>query len=316
MQVVLGATRGIGHWAVEKLLDRKGQVRVMVRTPAKLTEFSRREQMEVVQGDAANIDDVRRAVAGADSVYYCVNVPYPEWKTKAIPMLQNTITAAKENKAKIVFPGNVYVYGHAQADFVREDHAFAAHTRKGKIRVQMEQMLDRAWKSEQVPYTIVRFPDFYGPFVVNDLYAPIFRNALEGRPMIWYGGLDVPFECAYIEDAAEALVMAGLDSGTDGESYNVPGVEVTTPRQWLRLVVSVAGTKSKIRTVPKLMIALAGVSNPLVREFYEMLYLKGERLILDGTKFKHKFGRIPATPYKDGIKKTLDWFRDQPARNT
>jgi nucleoside-diphosphate-sugar epimerase len=59
------------------------------------------------------------------------------------------------------------------------------------------------------------------------------------------------------------------------------------------------------------MIALAGISNPLVREFYEMLYLKRERMILDGTKFRSKFRGIPATPYKDGIKKTLDWFRER-----
>jgi nucleoside-diphosphate-sugar epimerase len=310
MQVVLGATGSVGHWVVEKLLDRKNQVRVLVRTPAKLKQFSNVERVKVVEGDAGNIDDVKKAVTGADSVYYCVNVPYPEWRSKAIPMLQNTITAARENKAKVVFPGNVYVYGHAQSDFVREDHPLAAHTQKGKIRIRMEQMLNDAWKSENVPYTIVRFPDFYGPFVLNDLYAPIFRNALQGRPMTWYGKLDVPFEFAYIEDAAEALVMAGSDNGTNGESYNVPGVEVTTPRQWLQLVGSVAGTNSKIRTVPKFVIALAGIGNPVAREFYELLYLRRERMILDGKKFRTKFGRIPATPYKDGIKKTLDWFRD------
>jgi nucleoside-diphosphate-sugar epimerase len=310
MQVVLGATGSIGHWVVERLLDRMNQVRVLVRTPAKLKQFSNVERVEVVEGDAANIDDVEKAVTGADSVYYCVNVPYPEWRSKAIPMLQNTITAARENRAKVVFPGNVYVYGHAQSDFVREDHPLTAHTRKGKIRIRMEQMLNDAWKSDNVPYTIVRFPDFYGPFVLNDLYAPIFRNALQGRPMTWYGRLDVHFEFAYIEDAAEALVMAGSDSRTNGESYNVPGVEVTTPRKWLQLVASVAGTKSKIRTVPKFLIALAGVKNPVAREFYELLYLRRERMILDGTKFRTKFGRIPATPYKDGIKKTLDWFRD------
>jgi len=310
MEVVLGATGAIGHWVAEKLLGRNMEIRVMVRTPARLKEFSSMNRVEVVEGDAGHIDDVKRALAGADSLYYCVNVPYPEWKSKAIPMLQNTITAAKDDKVKIMFPGNVYVYGHAKSELVREDHPFAAHAQKGRIRIQMEQMLNDAWTSEEVPYTIVRFPDFYGPYVVNDLYAPIFRNALKGQPLTWYGKLDVPIEFSYIEDAAEALVMAGLDPGTNGESYNLPGAEVITPRQWLQLVGAVARTNAKIRTVPRFMIRIAGLTNPLVREFNEMLYLKTERLILDGTKFKRKFGSIPATPYKDGIKKTLDWFRE------
>ena len=315
MQVVIGATGGVGHWVVEKLLDRSYQVRIMARTPGKLKQFSSMDRVEIVQGDAANMSDVKKAAIGADSVYYCVNVPYPEWNSKVIPMFRNAITAVSENKAKIVFPGNVYVYGHARSDLVKEDHPFAAHTRKGKIRIQMEQMLDDAWKTENIPYTIVRFPDFYGPFVINDLYAPIFRNALQGRPMTWYGKLDVPFEFAYIEDAAEALVMAGLDSGTNGESYNVPGVEVTTPRHWLQLVASTAGTNAKIRTIPKFVIGVAGIFNPLAKEFYEMVYLRTERMILDGTKFRSKFGRIPATPYRDGIKKTLDWFRETLTEN-
>lgn len=311
MQLVVGATGGLGHWVVEKLLDRKNHVRVMMRNLAKTPKFSNMEQVEVVQGDASNIDDVKKAVKGVEAVYYCANVPYQEWKLKVIPMLQNIIDGAREDKVKVLFPGNVYVYGHAQSDLVQEDHPFAAHTQKGKIRIRMEQMLNDVWKSEKVPYTIVRFADFYGPFVVNDLYAPIFRNALQGHPMTWYGRLDVPIEFAYIEDAAEALVMAGLENGTSGESYNVPGADVTTPRRWLELVASTAGTKAKIRTVPKFMIALAGIPKPQVREFCEMLYLKGERLILDGTKFRNKFGRIPTTPYEVGIKKTLDWFRAQ-----
>jgi nucleoside-diphosphate-sugar epimerase len=48
-----------------------------------------------------------------------------------------------------------------------------------------------------------------------------------------------------------------------------------------------------------------------VRGFYEMIYLKRDCIILDGTRFRSRFGRIPATPYKDGIKKTLDWFRER-----
>jgi nucleoside-diphosphate-sugar epimerase len=78
---------------------------------------------------------------------------------------------------------------------------------------------------------------------------------------------------------------------------------------------SSARTKGKMRTAPKFVIAVAGISNRLVREFYEMLYLKRERMILDGTKFRSRFGRIAATPYKDGIKKTLDWFRERHAQN-
>ena len=43
-----------------------------------------------------------------------------------------------------------------------------------------------------------------------------------------------------------------------------------------------------------------------------MMYLRRERLILDGSKFREKFGVVPATPYSTGVNATLDWFRANP----
>lgn len=309
MHLVLGATGGIGHWVVEKLVQRREDVRVMVRDPGKVRHWAGAQRVEIVEGDALVRDDVGKAATKVESIYHCVNVPYPEWKAKVIPMLQNTIAAAKPSKAKIVFPGNVYVFGHPHTEYVGENHPFAAHTKKGRIRIRMEQMLGELWKSAGIPYVIVRMPDFYGPFVPNPIYASIFRNALQGRPMTWYGALDVPREFSYIEDAADAFVMAGLDPTTPGETYHLPGTQVTTAREWLQLVASKAGAGSKIRTVPAFAVALAGLFNPLAREAREMLYLYKERLILDGAKFRQKFGRIPATPYETGVTRTLEWFR-------
>ncbi len=226
LHLVLGASGGIGHWVVEKLLERGRLVRIMVRNPMKVKHWSNNDRVEIVQGDSLVAEGVRKAASGAESIYDCVNAPYPAWKTKVIHMLSNTIAAAKADKAKIVFPGNVYVFGHARSEFVRENHPFAAHTKKGKIRIQMERMIDEAWKTDRIPYTIVRFPDFYGPYVMNEIYAS----------MTWYGGLDVPIEFSFIEDAAEVLVTADIDPSTAGETYHVPASRATTPREWLQQI--------------------------------------------------------------------------------
>lgn len=309
MHLVLGATGGSGYWAAEKLLARGEPVRLLVRNPSKLGELASNRSVEVVRGDALSATDVRKAAEGASSIFHSVNVPYQEWNRKAVPMLENTLAAAKATGAKIVFPENVYVFGHAMTEFVREDHPMRPHTRKGRLRVQMEQRLAKAYKDEGVPYTIVRMPDFYGPHIPNPIYASIFRNALGGRPMTWYGSLDIPFEFIYAEDVGEGLVMAGLDSSTAGETYHLPGSAPTTPRAWLNLITTTAGTKPKVRTISSKLVALAGLVNPLAREFREMLYLRKERFLLDGSKFREKFGRIPTTSYEEGVRTTLDWFR-------
>ena len=60
------------------------------------------------------------------------------------------------------------------------------------------------------------------------------------------------------------------------------------------------------------MVTLVGLFNAEAREFREMMYLKRERFILDGSKYRQKFGGIPSTPYDQGVRQTLDWFRAHP----
>ncbi len=306
---VLGATGGIGSAVVENILSRHETVRVLVRNPAKAARWTSNPLVEVVIGDALSAEDVEKTVMGCGCVYHCVNIPYNEWEAKAFPMLENTIAAAQAAGARILFPGNVYVFGHAKTRLVSEDHPFEPHTRKGKLRVRMEYALRDAWKNNRVPFVIVRFPDFYGPRVDNRLYGPIFRNGLSGKSLRWYGKLDVPIEFSYVEDAAEALAKVAATPGTSGNTYHLPGPGITTPSEWLGQVATIANSGSRPRSTPKFLVSLIGLFNPLAREFSEMLYLKEERLILDGAKFKAEFGSLPATPYEDGIRKTLDWFR-------
>lgn len=314
MNLVLGATGGIGHWTTVRLAERGAPVRVLVRDPEKFRRsWPEAKGIDVVRGDALVGSDVRAAARGATTIFHCVNVPYPDWSTQALPMLSNTLDAARAARAKIVFPGNVYVFGHAQKELVAEDHPKGAHTRKGRIRVEMERRLEAAWRQEGIPYTIVRFPDFYGPDVVNELYRPVFANALRGRAMPWYGKLEIPFEFSFIEDAAQALVLAGLDPSTSGETYHLPGFEITTPRAWLTKIAQTAGTKARIQAVPRGLIMLYGLFNSQAREFLEMQYLRRERLILDGSKFRAKFGRLVASSYDEGIRATLDWYRSRGA---
>jgi nucleoside-diphosphate-sugar epimerase len=313
MQLVLGASGGIGHWTVVKLVERGEPVRVLARDP----EWFRRtwpqaKGVEVVAGDALVSDDVRHAAKDATAIFHCVNVPYQQWAAKALPMLANTISAAQTVGACVVFPGNVYVFGHARTDFVREDHPMQPFARKGQLRLQMEQRLQELHRSQGLAFTIVRFPDFYGPFVVNRLYAGVFRNALSGRAMPWYGDLDVPSEFLFVPDGGGAMVRAGLDPSSNGETYHVPGAGVITPREFLGLVAQTAGSKSKPRAVGAWTVALAGIFNSEAREFREMMYLKRERFILDGGKFRQRFGDVTSTPYATGVQETLDWFRAYP----
>lgn len=309
--LVVGATSGLGRATAKSLLECGEEVRVLVRNMEKAEKyFSDLKGIEIISGDAAKPEDIASALKGVSVLFYCINVPYHHWESKAKNLLEISLQESIKADAKFVFPGNVYVYGKAQTITVREEHPHDAHTKKGKIRKDMERMLKIASEERGLNYTIVRMPDFYGPFVINGMYDKIFINALQGKPLHWYGKLDIPIEFIYIEDAGKAMSMAGLSDKSNGKEFNVPGSGITSPREFLNEVARQGWKESRIKASnSSLVVSLGGIFNPVAREFKEMMYLKRERFILDGTLFKQTFGYVPSTPYKTGINKTLRWVR-------
>ena len=306
--LVVGATGGIGRAAVKALAARGESVRVLVRDRNKAERYLKGlNPVEVIEGDAGSVDVVRQATLGAASLFYCVNIPYPRWAQDARRLLAVSIEAASAAKATLVFPGNVYVFGHAQTKLVGEEHPLAAHTRKGQIRIAMEGMLKEAAGNHGLGYTIVRFPDFYGPYIVNGFTEQLMVNALKGKPLRWIGDLDAPYDAILSDDAGEALVTAGLSEKAVGKSFHVPGPAMTTARQLLAEIVRQSGKQSKISTYSAQSLSLIGLFSPLVREVKEMLYLKQERFIMSGARYAATFGAYPATPYTEGITKSLAW---------
>lgn len=310
--LILGFTGGIGHAVAVALSKRNISIKVLVRNADKAKKYTDGiKNLEIIQGDASKTEDLKKAFQKIDVVYYCINVPYHHWEKHALQLLKNCVDAAVEHKVKLVFPGNVYVYGHARYNPVDEKHPHIAHTKKGLIRMEMEEMLVLAHKEHGLEYTNIRMPDFYGPYVVNGFSEKVYINAMKGKSLQWIGNLDMDIEFIYIEDGGEAMVTAALSDKSNGEVFNIPGVEITTSRKYLSEIVNQAGTKSKISTMNfDFIFKLIGLFNPVVKELVEMLYLKREKLILKGSKFEEMIGSMPATDYKTGISKTLDWARD------
>ena len=180
--LILGLTGGIGRATANSLSHRNIPIRALVRDAGKAAKYTEGIQnIEIVTGDASQPKDLKKAFEGIEVVYYCINIPYNLWEQKALKLLKNCVDAAIEHQVKFVFPGNVYVYGHAKYNPVDEKHPHAAHTNKGQIRMEMEEMLALAKKEHSLNYTIVRMPDFYGPFVINGFSEQL----LEVKQWLW-----------------------------------------------------------------------------------------------------------------------------------
>ena len=309
--LILGFTGGIGHAVALSLSKRNIPIKVLVRDKEKAKKFTDEIQnLEIIPGDASIPEDLNKAFQGVSVVHYCLNVPYHHWEKKSLRLLKLCVDAAIEHKVKFIFPGNVYVYGHAKSNPVDEKHPHAAHTKKGHIRMEMEEMLALAHKDQGLDYSIIRMPDFYGSFVINGFSEQAYISAYMKKSLRWVGDLDAEIELIFIEDGGEAMVMASLSDRSNGEVFNIPGIRVITARKYLSKIIDQLETTGKISTINSdLLFKTIGWFNPVVKELVEMLYLKREKLILNGNKFNQIIGPLPVTDYTLGIIKTLAWAK-------
>jgi nucleoside-diphosphate-sugar epimerase len=301
--LIVGATGALGYSTTLEALSAGHRVRVLARNPASPLIPA---GVEVVRGTAESVEDFRRAAAGCETVFYCLNVPIAEWEAKMETLLANALSACRDEGARLVFPGNVWVFGKGKpGEKVGESHHPAPISKKGRLRARLERMLAESGAR----YAAVRLPEFYGPNVSNPLMGAPFEAALAGRAVNWLGGrLDVSVEYIYMPDAAKAMLEVGTAEGVDGETFHLPGWGETTPREFWDEVAKSAGAGSRVRAVPAWALKALGLFKQDAREFADILHLWSDPVLLDGMKYEARFGRVPRTPYAEGIRRTLAWY--------
>jgi nucleoside-diphosphate-sugar epimerase len=253
--------------------------------------------------------DVVNAVQGAQLLFHGVNPPgYRNWRELAIPMLSNSITAAKASGARLIFPGNLYNFDPDAGTLVDETTQQRPLTRKGKVRAEMEQMLADA-SHEGVRSLIVRAGDFFGSGPTQSWFnGVIVRPGKALRSITYPGRPDAGHAWAYLPDLAETIVrLADMERQLSAfEVVNFGG-------HWLERGIVMAEairratgrTNVPIRSMPWPLLYLASPFVPLFRELIEMRYLWMTSIRLDNRKLVELIGSEPHTPLDTAIAVSL-----------
>jgi nucleoside-diphosphate-sugar epimerase len=304
LNVVLGASGGIGNAVAQELVAQGKRVRAVNRSGKADLPSS----VEIVRGDALDAESVRAVCADASVIYNCVNVPYPEWEAKFPPMMKNITQAASAAKAKLIFADNLYMYGPTNGPMA-EDSPYNAHGHKGQLRARMANELMDAHRAGKVRVAIGRAADYYGQGVINAIAGKdLFTAVLAGKKAMWAGSLDQPHTMTFTQDFAKGLIILGERDEALGQVWHIPGMGPITGREFLQIAFEAAGTKPQMGAYSRLMIRFAGLFSPMIREVDEVLYEFENPYIVSGDKFAKAFGTI-GTPHKQAIKETVAWFK-------
>ncbi len=305
--LILGATGGIGGAVADGLALRGWRIRALNRNAAEAAR--RRPEFDWIQGDAMQAADVLKAAEGADVIVHAVNPPgYRNWGQVVLPMLDNTIAAAKAVGARIVLPGTVYNFGPDVFPNVTEDSAQRPKTRKGAIRVQMERRLRAAAEQGDVPVIIVRAGDFFGGARANSWFSQAMVTP--GKPigtMTYPGKRGIGHQWAYLPDVAETMIRL-IEKGDELPTfavYHMRGHWDGDGRQMVDAVQRVLGHKVKVKAFPWWIVPLAAPFVPFMRELREMSYLWDVPLQMRNDRLLAVLGEEPHTPIDEAIRASL-----------
>lgn len=323
--LILGITGGFGCEMARALRQHGWQVRAMHRKPkAAARTLGDMGFIDWVKGDAMNAGDVREAAEGAGLIVHAVNPPgYRNWAGTVVPMLDNTIAAARETGARILFPGTVYNFGPDAFPLIAEDAPQNPTTRKGRLRVEMEKRL-KAASYEGVPVLILRAGDFFGGarpgnnWFAQGLVTP--GKAL--RAITYPGPHRIGHHWAYLPDMAETaarLLMRG-DELNPFEVFHFGG-------HWLEQGIEMADAiryasrdpDLKVKRLPWFALTLLSPFVETFREMREMRYLWQTPVRLDNSKLTAFLGREPHTPLDMAVTASLaglDCLPEEAARQT
>lgn len=307
LHVIFG-TGALAKSVMQALQERGKTVKMINRTGKRPAEIP--ASVEVIGGDAYNVDFTRSVTQGADVVYQCAQPEYHRWVAQ-FPQLQAAIiegTAA--NGAKLIVGENLYMYGDTHGRPMHENMPYATRTRKGKLRARMANQLLEAHRVGKVRVAMARGSDFFGPGVFGSaLGERTIIPLLQGKPAEATGSLDQPHAFTYIRDFGEAMAILGEREEALGQAWHVPNASPCTQRQMLTQFFEEAGLDPKFSLMKKPMLMLGGLFVPAAREMIEMLYQFEKPFLVDSSKFINAFGNI-ATPYETAVKETVSWFRE------
>jgi nucleoside-diphosphate-sugar epimerase len=300
---IFGAAGAIGPAAASTLLARGHDVRAVGRNEERL-----RAALPGAEPFVADLEDLagaRAAAAGMDAILYAVGVPYDRFELHP-KMMRITLQAAKDAGVRqLIHISNVYPYGRPQTATVSETHPRAPHTRKGRYRLEQEDLVFAAHDPHGLQTLVLRPPDFYGPNAANSETAYALANIAAGKPADLLSPISTPHEWVYVPDIAP--VVAGLFERPDafGTAYNLAGPGTLTSREFYEKLFAAAGKPFRYREAGPFLLRVIGLFNPLMRELVEMAYLHETPVILDDAKLRAVLGEIHKTPYDEGIRATV-----------
>jgi dTDP-glucose 4,6-dehydratase len=143
----------------------------------------------------------------------------------------------------------------------------------------------------QCPVLVTRASNNYGPFQFPEKLIPLMiSNALEDKPLPIYGdGMQVR-DWLHVDDHCRAI-RSVLESGREGEIYNIGGSRALPNREVVKMILAATGKPESLMTT---------VTD---RPGHDRRYA------ITTEKLQRETGWCAQVPFEEGLRSTIAWYQ-------
>ena len=198
------------------------------------------------------------------------------------------------------------VYGSlsATAPAFTETHAYEPNSPYSASKAASDHLVRAYHHTYGLPVLTTNCSNNYGPLHFPEKLIPLMIvNALAGKPLPVYGdGMQVR-DWLYVTDHCSAIRQV-LARGRVGETYNVGG---WNEKPNIEIVHTICALLDGLRPKPDGSSYTTQITTVKDRPGHDRRYA------IDASKIQRELGWKPAETFETGIRKTVQWYLDNPA---
>lgn len=320
--LVTGATGFTGGHLARALARRGDAVRALVRTPAAAAGLSA-AGIDVVPGHLEDPASIERAAAGVDVVYHIAAIyrqaglrdkQYRAVNATAVGTVIES--AARAGVRRVVHCSTVGVHGDVERPPADEEAPLRPGDVYQETKLEGERIAREASAKTGVEVVIARPTGIFGPG--DRRLLKLFRGVARRRFVILGHGR-IFYHLTYIDDLVEGFRLCATVPAAAGRTYILAGGEVTTLNELTVLIAEQAQVPPPALHLPVWPFWVAGaaceaVCGPLGVEppiYRRRVDFFTKSRAFDISRARAELGYAPAVGLRDGIGRTLAWYREQ-----
>lgn len=319
--LVTGANGFVGGHLVEHLVHQGLQVRALVHSSSN-SRLREADGVETIRGDIRNSRVVEKAAQGCEQVYHLAGKTSrtadspQECYAVNVDGAKNVARAArKAGSRRVVYGSSVGVYGLLTDPPANEQTRPRPNTHYRRSKWMGEEVFRTHHDRNGLPAVIARLPSLLGPGTRD--WLTWFSDLAANRSLMVGQGKNRKHP-GDVADIVDGLYRCGQADGVDGECYLLAGPAPISFGEFLMVATGELGTTLParrwpafpFRTYSRVADVVFRLTNVELPYAHTCEFFLSEQ-VFSTEKAQQQLGYSPQISVEEGIRRTVQWYREQ-----